>query len=640
MQVAEAPQPPVGLWKLLKVLLVLLIVDLAVLMVLVFLHAYTSQASLIVPAPELTVGFAGFSLASLGVGGLISWRQYPKHRRALVFVAAVTTATLLAHLFIIGLPAAGSQGAFSGAVGGQIQDDKLVVSSSISEDTLNVTVTAGGSDAIAQVNITAPGLGGPGFATPPTYASPLEPTESTTGSFSFTNPPTTLNVTYQYLTCYSTNSKTYGCIMDEVFYVPEAQGILNGDKCSTIAPNCHLEHPWLAPGLFAAGMAIFGAFNVVGWRIIPALMGTLSVGLVFGIAWKLSEDKRVAYFATILFGLDVMFFSQSSAALLDVPMLFFGLAAVLVYLTKVKVWKLDNYLLAAILLGLAGLAKETAVFFVAGLLTYHLLAGKESRLQKVRTVMKMAIVIGLVFVVGLQAYDSTLTPTVPTFVNHVEYIWSYGSSLKADKLACQPTTGYWCKFPNDAGGPAILPTDWLLYYTPVEYYATSVSVCPNTVNGVCQGGAYSYVALAYYGVTNLIETWTTFVWLPLGIFAMYVWWRASRKPDQTSLDAFAAEPVPKREMTPEVRYASFAVIMFLWTYVPYLFLLLGQRVTYPFYFIPAIPAVSMGAAYFISRSWFSPKLVPIYIGMAFVFFFVYFPDKSFLPDWLRVLIGH
>jgi hypothetical protein len=30
----------------------------------------------------------------------------------------------------------------------------------------------------------------------------------------------------------------------------------------------------------------------------------------------------------------------------------------------------------------------------------------------------------------------------------------------------------------------------------------------------------------------------------------------------------------------------------------------------------------------------------VYLIMVFVFFFVYFPSKAFLPDWLRVIIGH
>jgi len=48
----------------------------------------------------------------------------------------------------------------------------------------------------------------------------------------------------------------------------------------------------------------------------------------------------------------------------------------------------------------------------------------------------------------------------------------------------------------------------------------------------------------------------------------------------------------------------------------------------------------MGASYWITRSWFPRWLMYVYVAMAFVFFFIYFPYKGFLPDWLRVLIGH
>jgi len=384
---------------------------------------------------------------------------------------------------------------------------------------------------------------------------------------------------------------------------------------------------------------VFGAYNVVGWRIVPVLLGTFSIPLLFGIAWKVSGDKRVAYLSALLLSLDVMFFSQSSGALLDVPEVFFGLAAFFSYLAGLKVWKLDKYIIAGIFLGVAGLAKETAVFFALAFLSYLLLFGEGSRGSRIYSVFKVALVLALVFAAGLQAYDSTLgSPAMPTFVQHVGYVLSYGSSLKADKLACQPTTGYWCKFANDPGGAPILPFDWLLYYSPVAYFATSVSVCPNTVNGVCQGGQYSYVSLAYYGVTNLIETWTVFVWVPLTALVVY---RNFRRP-QPRLEQFGfADGGTPNPSTPGItRFAGLALIMFLWTYVPYIFIFLTQRVTYPFYFIPAIPAVAMGASYWLTRDWFPRRLMYVYLIMAFVFFFVYFPAKGFLPDWLRVIIGH
>ena len=53
-----------------------------------------------------------------------------------------------------------------------------------------------------------------------------------------------------------------------------------------------------------------------------------------------------------------------------------------------------------------------------------------------------------------------------------------------------------------------------------------------------------------------------------------------------------------------------------------------------------VPAMAMGTTYWVTRNWFPKWLVYLYVAMAFVFFFIYFPYKGFLPDWLRVLIGH
>jgi hypothetical protein len=161
----------------------------------------------------------------------------------------------------------------------------------------------------------------------------------------------------------------------------------------------------------------------------------------------------------------------------------------------------------------------------------------------------------------------------------------------------------------------------------VAYYATSVTVSSSS-------GSYSYVAIAYYGVTNLLETWTVFVWVPLVAYVLYSRFR------KAGLEQFGFDATTGPRLDGETRFAALALILFLWAYVPYLFLFIGGRVTYPFYFIPAIPAVAMGSSYWVTRSWFPKWLLAVYLAMVFVFFFVYFPEKAFLPDWLRVIIGH
>lgn len=642
MQPGDLPQTSRGGSWLLRRLLLCVFADLALLLLTVYAHVITSDAFLLLPVAVLGVALVILSVAAIAAGLVFAWRSYPQHRRPIVFVVVITLATLLAHAYVIGLPQAATQASVSGAVNttfGNQTDDKLSVSSTLSGQQLTITVTAMGN-AVAAVNVSSGGqaLQGPGFTEPPTYGFPLQPGSTASGVWRApaAGSSARLDVTYQYLTCYSTDSRTYGCIMDEVFYVPEAMGILAGQHCSTGGANCHMEHPYFVPAMIAAGMSAFGQYNAVGWRVFPVLLGSFSIPLLFGIAWKASGSKKLAYLSAVLLSLDVMFFSQSSGALLDVPEAFFGLAAFFAYFAGLKFWKFDRYVIAGVLFGVAGLAKETAVFMALALVTYVVLFGDGSRWARAYSALKVVIVVGLVFAVGLQAYDTALaSPAVPTFVQHVSYVLSYGSSLTANKLECQPTTGYWCKFANDPGGPPILPIDWLVYYSPISYYATSVTVCPNTVNGVCHGGQYSYVALAYYGVTNFLETWTVFIWGPIIAYTLYRW----RRRPAGSLEQFGFE-ADGAGMLGEMKFAGLILIWFLWSYIPYVALFLAGRVTYPFYFVPAIPAVALGAAWWLTRDKFPRWLVWVYVGMVFVFFFVYFPEKAFLPDWLRVILRH
>ena len=655
MQLEVNVAAPKGLRRTLSFLLIAAFGDLALLVAVVYAHAASSAPGLVSLSVILASALLVLSLGALGVGLLYSWRAYPQHRKSIVFLVAITLVVLLAHAYVIGNPPASDQRApVTGAVGAQlVSSDKgdgnnplLTVNSALSGQSLTVTVTASGSDAIADLVLNVPSqVSGPGFSPAPTFASPLQAGQSVTGTWGVNGPVSNLSISYQSLNCYSTQNTEYGCIMDEIFYVPEGMAFLNGQHCSTgvNAPtNCHLEHPPLVPALIAGGMAIFGEFSVVGWRFAPALLGTLSVPLIFGIAWKASGSKKMAYLSAVLLAADVMFFSQSSAALLDVPEVFFALAAYFAYFAGLRVWKFDKYVISGVLLGLAGLAKETAIFLALALLTYILLFEDEKLRRKTVAVLKVAVVVGVVFIIGLQAYDSVLvSPSLPgttscpmngsSFIQQVGYILCYGSSLSS---GCP----WACGWKDTNLGTYITPFNWITYYSPVAYLRTVVSVCPKTVNNVCQGGAYSYVSVAYYGVTNFLETWTIYIWIPLVAYALYRFYRQK----QPTLEVFGFEGAQSNSVAlpGELKFAAFALVLFLWSYVPYVALFLSGRVTYPFYFLPAVPAVAMGATYWVTRNWFPRWLMYLYVGMAFVFFFIYFPYKGFLPDWLRVLIGH
>ena len=652
MELAEPPGRRTAPRRLIRLLVAGALVALALFCVLVYVHAYTSSAYLVPPIYFLGGAMVVLASASILDGIYYALREYPQHRKAVVFIVCITAATLVAHAYVIGSPSAFAGGSVSGNPSAGFHDGQISVQGGVSGNQLQLTVTASGGNAVASLDVSSGGvpLSGDGFGSPPSFAAPLRPGSSVQGTWYAPSNASEVTVQYQYLTCYASDKQAYGCIMDEVYYVPEGMAILNGQQCTTTgAPtDCHLEHPFMVPALLAAGMAVFGQYDVVGWRLMPALLGTFSLPLLFGISWKLSESKKVAALATLLLALDVMFFAQSSAGLLDVPQVFFILAAFFAYFANLKWWRFDRYVVAGVLMGVAGLAKETAVFAALALLTYILFFDEGDRWVRLYQVLKVTLVVGVVFAAGLQAYDSTLAQSVPTFATNVSYILSYGSSLVAKQLACSPVTGYWCMFANNPGGAPILPMDWLVYYSPVAYYLVSVTINP---------GNMVYVAVGYYGVTNLLVTWSTYVWVPLVVWNIFGYWKARRagrlvQPAEPVLPGPApAEPVPgaepplAAEQAPAfdaagAKFGAFALIFFAWTYVPYIFLFIGERVTYPFYIIPAIPAIAMGAAYWLSKKWFPKWLLGVYLAMVFVFFLVYFPDKGFLPVWLRVLMRH
>ena len=406
--------------------------------------------------------------------------------------------------------------------------------------------------------------------------------------------------------CYDTTKQAFGCIMDEVYYVPAAQSLLAGKQCQPYADACNLEHPYLAKALIAVGIELFGLTDF-GWRILPTILGTLSIPLLFTITYMLSRKMRLAYFASLLLAFDTLFFVHSGAALIDVPTTFFAMAGFLVYLYGRGFWKFDNLILSGLILALAGLSKETAVFLFAALLTYHTAFFRGGVKAWAYSLAKIAIPAGIVFIVGLQVYDSLYTqPSLPTFFQHMQFMLKYGASL---------TGPGWT---DDLLKSFITPLNWLTYYTPIAYLVTHVTVSSAQSNIV-------YVGVGYFGVTNMMMVWMVFFWVPLVVNR---WARGGEKARS-----------PAAESEGDLKAGVFALVWFLWGYLPYVGLWLYGRVTYPFYILPAVPALALGTAYFTTREWFSSRLATVYLVANFAWFFWYFPDKAFLPDWVRALIG-
>ena len=438
--------------------------------------------------------------------------------------------------------------------------------------------------------------------------------------------------------CFDSSKEVDGCVMDEIYYVPAAQVLLNGDKCGPGGLNCNMEHPFLSKAVIAAGIVLFGN-NDFGWRFFVVLLGTACVPILFAICWRVTKDRTLSLFAAFLLAFETLFFVHSSIAVIDIQPIFFALLAFLVYLGKFRVWKLDSFVLAGILLGLSALSKETAIFMLLFLITYNLLFGDGTKRFRLLTSIETFVIAAAVFAVGLQIYVSLFGDSnTHTFIDDIRYILSYGSGLKG------------VGWTDAVFGIPITPYSWMTYFSAVGYFITRI-----LVNGVPQ-----YISLGYWGEPNFFEVWLTYLWVPYVVYLAVKRWRRGRlaplgpsieAPPQVDLSLDDAPLVSEPAQVPApvpagpspgaaFKLAGFAFLWFLFTYFPYFALYYYGRVTYPFYLIPSIPAFAIGCAYVLTRRWFPREVAYILLGGVFLWFFLYYPDKAFLPTWLRIILGH
>jgi dolichyl-phosphate-mannose-protein mannosyltransferase len=100
---------------------------------------------------------------------------------------------------------------------------------------------------------------------------------------------------------------------DETHYVPAARDLITATRYGNI------EHPLAAKMLIGLSMLLFGD-TPWGWRVLGTLAGTATVAAIFGIAWSLFHDSRVALIAGALALLNQTLFIQARIAMLDVYM--------------------------------------------------------------------------------------------------------------------------------------------------------------------------------------------------------------------------------------------------------------------------------------------------------------------------------
>ena len=147
-----------------------------------------------------------------------------------------------------------------------------------------------------------------------------------------------------------------GKIFDEVYYATNAQSLLqNGVEIDSKTGLAQfIVHPPTGKWLIAIGIKLFG-YNEFGWRFAAALIGSLSIVLMYFTAKKLFNNRLLSVFAAALISMDGLHLVHSRIALLDIFLLFFIQIAVLALLHQ-------KYWLSAIALGLATSVKWSGLY--------------------------------------------------------------------------------------------------------------------------------------------------------------------------------------------------------------------------------------------------------------------------------------
>ena len=125
-----------------------------------------------------------------------------------------------------------------------------------------------------------------------------------------------------------------GRIFDEVYYVCDAQNLLrygveaatvgNTDEDPSAADRCEptgdagfVAHPPLGKWAIALGIRLLGT-DELGWRIAPAVAGTLTVLVLIRVTRRMTGSTVLGCLAGLLLALDGLHFVQSRVAMLDV----------------------------------------------------------------------------------------------------------------------------------------------------------------------------------------------------------------------------------------------------------------------------------------------------------------------------------
>lgn len=302
-------------------------------------------------------------------------------------------------------------------------------------------------------------------------------------------------------------------MFDEQHYVPDGRNILWGEGSQ------RFEHPPLGKLLIAAGMLIFGD-NPSGWRFFPIMFGLFGILLFFLVCRALHLGQLECNIATFLFSFENLTFVQASIAMLDVFSVTFMLAAFWLYLK-------GKYPLCGLCMGLAILAKLTAVFSVPAIILHWLIIRRDRPVIFTGSIMLAAAV-----------FIALLCP--------LNYLVFHKFNNPLNDIRTMVVQSESIKYINNTHPSKSRPWEWL--YLPL--------------------------IMPYWWSPHYLGAISFTIWVTIIPAVAYAVWRVFQKVNSSA--------------------AMFVLTWFISTYVVYIpLVLVTDRVTYVYYFYPAVGAICL-----------------------------------------------
>jgi dolichyl-phosphate-mannose-protein mannosyltransferase len=375
-------------------------------------------------------------------------------------------------------------------------------------------------------------------------------------------------------------------IFDEKYYVNVARNLLNiphdPDVYSDATPGTdpNREHPFLAKGIIAFSMLIFGD-NAWGWRIPSIIFGAIALFAFYLLVKRLSKKSELALFASFLFVFSNLIFIHSRIATLDIFMLAFMLLGFYLYL-------IEKTYLSAFSMALATLSKLGGLYGFLVIIIFHFVntflksrsTHENLDWRKLLTWLeKYAITYVITGAILLTIFDRIWVGYNNPF-DHVSYIYDYYKSLT--RAVPEGIESY--------------PWQWLINEVKIPYLTVNVDV---RANGKLIS---SHPSVAFQGAINPLILYLAIPTLAYCIYAVY------KKRDETAL---------------------FATIWFVMTYLPfYPMSIITHRIMYLFYFLPTLPSVCLAISYLFYDRKTDKIVILCYLFAVLIGFILLFPFKQ------------